>query len=228
MREKGHHNNKEQIAPPPISALSELRVPDAKGMIISPPRASLDEAEIVELIRIADTAKRLHCYSRSNLIFAYLAHTLGEELSGKLFLEERKQQGTRPEGHPRYMDLYSIQVPRQKAYLCIPYPILKPNIAQYFETLAESASPVIHQRKFLGTTYEEMIHHQKDLNDRFFGYFCDNEKQSNLVSAAITILDAEHRRLCLQSLYIRSRYFFGKNTPPAFQGLRYHRLNRSY
>jgi hypothetical protein len=227
MREQGRHTDKEQRVPPPISALSELRVNDAKGTI-GVPRVSLVEAEIVELIRIADIAKRLRCYSRSNLIFAYLAHTLGEELSGKLFLEERQQQGTRPEGHPRYMDLYSIQVPGQKAYLCIPYPILKPNIAKCFETLAQSAPPVIHQRKFLGTTYEEISHYQKDLNERFFGYFSDSEKQSNLVLAAITMLDVEHRRLCLQSLYIRSRYFFGKNAPPAFQGLRYHRLHRSY
>lgn len=175
----------------------------------SPP--SLDETKAAGLIHIADTAKRLELHPISNLIFAHVAHGLGEELPGKLFIEKRtvaRPFSTR--GH-RYYDLFSLQLSEPKAYLCIPYPLIHPAVGRYFETIAQPTPQVIHARKFPSHTEQERNEERTKLARRFFAHFPKKADLKELITTADKMLEYWEGRKCVRQLHdVALTHFRGK------------------
>lgn len=176
-----------------------------------PSLPSLDPANAADLIAMADTAKRLELHPISNLLFAHVAHGLGDDLAGKLFIEERTVQGYLHAKPHRYYDLFSLQLSEPKAYLCIPYPLVNPAMAVHFEAIALPTPQVIHARKFPWTTIQERNAEAKKLTKNIFGHFSEDADIRGLITTAGTVLEFWESRRCVRQLHdVALRFFKGK------------------
>lgn len=195
------------------SNIDQLSLPS----LSSPP--SLDETKAAGLIRIADTAKRLELHPISNLIFAHVADALGQELPGKLFIEQRTVQGYLRGKHHRYYDLFSLQLSEPHAYLCIPYPLIHPAVARHFEAIARPTPEVIHARKFPWTSAHQRNVETTKLARGLFSYFPEDNDLTALVSTAGKMLEYWESKKCVRELHTVAREFFKGRLPAPLRSL---------
>jgi hypothetical protein len=103
--------------------------------------------------------------------------------------------------------------------LCIPYPLVHPAIARYFETIAQPTPQVIHARKFPWVTTQERNAEATKLALRFFGQFSEDADLKGLITTADKMLEYWESKRCVRQLLNFALTFFEGKLPASLRSL---------